>query len=226
MTIAIGMTTAPRPRATVAASIASLRAAGFRQRVLLFADGDPGTIEDDSLEMRVNQPPLGGLKNFCHALAALAETGSPWLLLLEDDTTWAAGSAKALREDLARIDPESVGYLSLYMHSSVARGIERGRRLNAGWHECRLGWKSCGSQAYLFPLQSARALLADPQFQDYRDNWAKNRNRDNVASKCLQDMGLRRLFRVPALVDHALGAGNSSLRTKPPRNGRYFTGRA
>lgn len=225
--IAIGMTTAPRPRATAAASLASLRTAGFHQRVILFADGDPGPVVDDNLDVRVNEPALGGLKNFCHALAALVETEAPWLLLLEDDTTWAGGSAKALREDLARIDPESVGYLSLYMHSSVARGLERGRRgLGAGWHECRLGWKSCGSQAYLFPVEGARNLLADGQFQDYRDNWAKNRNRDNVTSKCLQDMGLRRLFRVPALVDHALGAGNSSLRTKPPRNGRYFTGRA
>lgn len=244
MRLAIAITTAPRPRQTLAPSYRSLRDAGFTEPVLLLADGPLGEYPDPApelpppglLDVRLSDPPLGGLKNWCHALETLLkETPARWLLILEDDILWAEGSAAALAKDLDLLDRRQyrrdVGYLSLYLARKVSREIEklRGPKLKPGMYATHMGGECWGSQAYAIPRETAAALLADPTFDDLRRNYVKNRNRDNIVSGRLHALGKRLYYRVPCLVSHELGNANSSLREKPVQQSLltdYWTGRA
>lgn len=238
MQLAIAITTAPRPRATFAQSYASLRAAGFECGVHVLADG-PGEIALPALRaafsMQINAPPLGGLKNWAHALETLVKnTPARWLMVLEDDILWVPGAAPALERDLQKLDESTlgkrVGYLSLYLARKVSRDIEaqRGRKLSPGLYTTALGENCWGSQAYVLPRASAIALLTDPTFDDLRRNYEKNRNRDNIVSGCLMKLGRRLYYRVPCLVNHELGSANSSLGVKPVQKSLltdYWTGK-
>lgn len=232
MKIVYAITTAPRPIPTLERSLASMRAAGINAPVPVFSDG-PCTVSDAAAIVIENTPPLGGLRNWCHALERVTrETNAEWIAMLEDDILWAQGSGEALLRDLdhSRRQAPDIGYLSLYLPSIVSRSMEREQmrvRLRPGYHRSRMGNRCWGSQAYVLPRHAAEALLADPTFQDYRQNYAKNRNRDNIVSGCLSQMGRQLLYRVPCLVSHELGSANSSLGDKPVQRGlltRYWTG--
>lgn len=247
MRLAIAITTAPRPRQTVSRSYRSLRDAGFSEPVILLVDGvdpcydpAPELPPPGVLDTRVNDPPLGGLKNWAHALETLVnETSARWLMVLEDDILWAKGAAGALAVDLDRLERAqasgslpSVGYLSLYLARKVSREIERRlhrRPLGPSMYASELGGDCWGSQAYAIPRAAAVSLLADTKFDDLRRNYVKNRNRDNIVSGCLADMGLKLYYRVPCLVSHELGSANSSLSNKPVQLNLlsdYWTGKA
>lgn len=225
--LAIAITTAPRPVPTFSQSFASLRKAGFVQRVHVLSD-DVWQVPDMQRAEEIgavtflrNSPPLGGLKNWAHALETLVkDTDSPWVMVLEDDIRWARGAAAALEKDLRDLDGklrDGVGYLSLYLSRKVSKEIEyrKGRPLRPGIYASKLAEGCWGSQAYVLTREGARALLADPTFDDRRRNYVKNRNRDGIVSGCLAAMGRRLYYRVPCLVDHALGSANSSLAAKP-----------
>jgi hypothetical protein len=234
--LAIAITTAPRPVATFAPSYASFRKAGFDEAVHVLADGTNPDVYASSGRgtVHIHNPPLGGLKNWAHALETLVNnSAAPWLMVLEDDIRWAHGAAAALEKDLRDLDRElreKVGYLSLYLSRKVSREIEsrKGRRLKPGIYSTALAGGCWGSQAYVFTREGAVALLTDPTFDDHRRNYVKNRNRDGIVSGCLAAMGRRLYYRVPCLVDHAYGNANSSLGPKPVQRNLltdYWTGR-
>lgn len=243
MRLAVAVTTAPRPRQTVAQSYRSFRDAGFTEPVLMLADGPPEPVPElpppGPLDLRLNAPPLGGLKNWCRALETLLqESPARWLLVLEDDILWARGAAAALAKDLDTLDKivksaahPGVGYLSLYLARKVSRNIEsmRGRPLKPGMYSTTLAGECWGSQAYAIPRGTAERLLADPAFDDLRRNYVKNRNRDGIVSGRLAALGLKLYYRVPCLVSHELGSANSSLAEKPVQQALlsdYWTGAA
>lgn len=226
--LAIAITTAPRPRETFSASLASLRAAGFGQSVMVLADGVAPTAP--GCEVIRNDPKLGGLKNWCQALDTLLHrTDADWLMVLEDDVTWARGAADALAQDLEGLSGRAdVGYLSLYLPRYNALKMEgkKNGRLPPGIHRFN-ALNSWGSQAYVFPRPAARLLLEDVAFDRLRRHYRPNKNRDILVSNALRRLGLKLLHRVPCLVDHDLGSGNSSLSKKPVLpmlKTDYFTG--
>lgn len=229
MSLAVAVTTAPRPVETLTRSTESLRRAGFEDAAIV---SDGPVVSRDGFVTYVNSPPLGGLKNWCWALQMLVETTqASWLMVAEDDVLWAKGAAAALAQDLEWLDAKGdVGYLSLYTCRKVSREIERrkGGRLGKGLHKSALGAGCWGSQAYVIPRSSAVALLANEAFDDFRRNYVKNRNRDNIVSGCLAAMGFALYYRVPCLVSHEMGSANSSLSTKPVQRGLltdYWTGK-
>lgn len=226
--VAIAITTAPRARETFTESIASLRGAGFSQQVRVFADRV--SPEAEGCVVTRNDPPLDGIKNWCRACRALLdETDAQWLMVLEDDVTWARGAAEALYRDLESLDPATTGYLSLYLCRHVARFIRREKHvqvLSRGFHNAAgMGARCWGSQAYVLSRQSAERLLADGIFKTMvQVRW---KNRDLLVSGTLSRLGFRLLYRVPCLVDHRLGSANSSLTKKgvmPDLQTDYFTG--
>lgn len=226
--LAIAITTAPRARETFTSSLASLRAAGFVQQVRVFADKvDP---HGEGCVITRNDPPLDGIKNWYKACRALLdETGAPWLMLLEDDVTWARGAAEALYRDLESLEPATTGYLSLYLCRHVAKFIRREKHLRVlprGFHDASgMGGRCWGSQAYVLSRSSAEKLLADGIFKTMvQVRW---KNRDLLVSGTLSRLGRKLLYRVPCLVDHRLGSANSSLTKKgvmPDLLTDYWTG--
>lgn len=226
--LAIAITTAPRVRETFTASLASLRNAGFDQTVRVFAD--KVNPEGEGCEITRNDPPLDGIKNWYKACRTLLdETDAPWLMILEDDVTWANGAAQALYRDLESLDPATTGYVSLYLCRMVERFIRREKhvqRLDRGMHNAAaMGGRCWGSQAYVLPRRSAERLLADGMFKNMvQVRW---KNRDLLVSGTLSRLGYKLLYRVPCLVDHRLGSANSSLTKKgvmPDLLTDYWTG--
>lgn len=226
--LAIAITTAPRARETFTASLASLRRAGFTQSVRVFAD--KVRPQGEGCEITYNDPPLDGIKNWYKACQTLVEGASaPWLMILEDDVTWANGAAQALYRDLDGLDPEKTGYVSLYLCRMVAKFIHRemhAKRLPRGMHNAAgMGGRCWGSQAYVLPRESAKRLLADGIFRNMvKVRW---KNRDLLVSGTLSRLGYKLLYRVPCLVNHDLGSANSSLTKKgvmPDLLTDYWTG--
>lgn len=227
--ISIAITTAPRPKETLTASVSSLRVAGFTENIHVFSDREIEDISDCTIHR--NRPPLGGLKNWCHALEwVVNNTVSPWILMLEDDILWAKDSAVELKAELAQLNPAKIGYISLYLSNKTAQSIENFlavEKLERGLHVAPVSYKCWGSQAYLIPRRSAQRLLVDPEFINKRNNHTKNRNRDTIVSGCLRSMNLDLLFRVPSLVNHELGWHNSALGNKvihKELQTKYWTG--
>ena len=226
--VSVAITTAPRQRETLTESLASLRAAGFTQQIRIFADKVSPVGDSGSLVLR-NEPPLDGIKNWCHAARTLLrETDADWLMLLEDDVTWAPGAAVALEADLRQLDPDKTGYLSLYLCRHVSKEIQREQRtpkLKPGMYATGMGPRCWGSQAYVLPRKSVERLLADHHFQ--RNVAVKWKNRDLLVSGTLHRLGLEIRYRVPCLVHHKLGSANSSLTKKGVMQGLltdYWTG--
>ena len=229
--IGLVITTAPRARPTLRPSMESMRAAGFEQLVLVVSDGVLEAGLPGPVQLEVNDPPRGGLRNWLHALRrAVAVFPDPWIGVLEDDVLWAAGAAAALRSELnVRRPMPDLGYLSLYLSRKVSRPIERsaGRRLAPGWHESKLGQACWGSQGYVFPRGLAVQLAQSLEFERVVLGHVKNRNRDGIVSGFLARKGLRLLYRVPSLLSHELGQANSSLADKPVQQSLlcdYWTG--
>jgi hypothetical protein len=226
----MAMTTAPRAVRTVDQSLASLRAAGFTQVVQVYSDTPHDTLDDPAVDVHQNDPPLGDLRNWCHALEQLLTVESDWLLLLEDDITWASGAAAALGADLERLTTRraSIGYLSLYCAQKISRQWDHGRKLvKPGFYATSEGWRCWGSQAYVVPRSSALALRQSVQFQQFQQTHTNQR--DSIVSECFKALKLDRLYRLPCLVNHELGASNSARHGGSTPIGletRYWTGHA
>lgn len=224
-------TTAPRPKPTLAASLASFMIAGF-EAPLVISDGMCPPI---AASLQINDPPLGCLNNWAYALRVLCGAGAPWCMIAQDDTTWALGGAASFKEQLRSLETsrkfDKLGMISLYCPVKVSHFLERHKqeRLTPGFHKSHMGWETWGAQAFAFPLHAARLLHQDPQFMNYVATYVKNKNVDRIVPKCLVDMGLDVLYRIPCLVNHEMGSANSSLADKPVQRAlltRYWTGQA
>lgn len=214
------MTTAPRPVPTKDQSIQSFRAAGFTERLFVSPDGQVPPFFDTNVLISVKQERLGVLKNWAYTLGVLLKTGADHLMVMQDDVTWAAGSAEIVYAALGR---EAMGFVSWYVDPKVGREVEQatGRRpAPAGWYDSRLGGDSGGALCYSFDREVAQRLMDDPQFQDFLAT--RERNIDRLVPKCLMDLGIPMRVRMPGLVHHQLGSGNSSIKPKKPRDTFYF----
>lgn len=210
MNIATAITTAPRPRPTLRDSLASYRAAGFDNDVLVLSDGHCAPLDDKRAILLINDPIRGCLGNWVQALDLLLRlTTETFLLVLQDDVTWCA-NGRALLADA----PERA--CSLFLPRRVARYLQKRRGepvLAQGWLESDMGWSTWGAQAFMLHRPIAAQLMADAQFLRFRRDCYKNV--DRIVPKCLLDLGIPIHYRNPGLVHHAAGSANSSLGNKP-----------
>lgn len=220
--LAIAMTTAPRPIETVQKSLASLRAAGFGQHVLVSFDGPdhdgPDVSADPDWTVCTYGARVGVPRHWLRTLETLLYTTSePWLLMLQDDTTWQTGAAAALEARRKALAP----FWSLYVDKTVATHLEasHGRPLAPGAYYSRLGHQSGGALAYGFWRPFAERLVGDPGFRE--DVETHERGIDRWVPKAALSLGHALQVWVPSLVTHTLGSGNSSMRPKAPRDTPY-----
>lgn len=196
--LTIAMTTAPRRAPTLTRALTSLREAGFGEIVHLFAE--PGTFDqtprpiDERTIVSEHVSTLGCFGNWKHAITyLLAATSAQWLLVVQDDAIWAAGSADALRAELATRKNQRIGFLSPYVtESDVPVGAAD------GWIECRSGWNLCGAVALCLERGTARQLLWHRRFVEHRST----EHVDSVVAASMLDLGRPSYVHVPSLVDH------------------------
>lgn len=231
--IKVGIITAPRATPTIDRSITSFRAAGFKQEVSIFAEPGSELPVCDGCVVVQNEVRRGNFKNWVNALRTLALTGSQWLMVCEDDIVWAHDAAATLEHDLNTWVWKSskAGALSLFFPIRMSKVLENkyGAPLVQGWYGMNLGRSTWGAQCLVFHMSWAVALLNDSALREFVDNPRWDKNVDALIADVLIRRGREIMYRVPCLVDHTLGEGNSSLGYKPNRpdlKTRYFQGEA
>jgi GR25 family glycosyltransferase involved in LPS biosynthesis len=229
--IAVGIITAPRERPTLAQSFASYQAAGFRYLTHIFAE--PGSQDVPiTANVRVyrNVRRRGNLRNWVWACSQLLMLNEPWLMICEDDIRWARDAASMLENDLLYWSgQDSPGALSLYFPIRMSKVIEQ--RMNKsqlpnGWHALNLGRKSWGAQCMVLHRAWAEALLQDPVLLEFLADPKWDKNVDWIIAETFMRRGRQIMWRVPCLVEHGLGDGNSSLgyKDRPELRTKYFKG--
>jgi len=234
--IATAIITAPRPRPTLHQSVQSWRDAGFVGTLMIFDDNSNPVVESfiNAAAYRRNTKVLGNLRNWVLALETLvSETDAKWLMVCEDDITWAKGSAAALSHDLELFEKAATysraGALSLDCPVRVSNDLERrrGAPLRPGWYLLNHGMKTWGAQCLVFERSRAVDLLKSDSLQHFINTPRWTKNVDAIVAECLLNAKLDIAYRIPCLVDHDLGDANSSLGYKddrPALKTRYFTG--
>ena len=209
MNIAVAITTAPRPVPTLNKSIQSFRQAGFDEKIHIFADGISPEVEDQNVSIIVNEPKLEELANWFSALDYLLSLNTDWVMLIQDDATWAKNSKKQLEKDLEHVSKlPDVGFYSLFTHRTVYKRLPK----ETGIHCINREYRGDGAVCYVFPRDAAMKLAEEPANRQ----WHTKRNTDNVVSGRLNDMGYNTYYRIPSMINHTLGSANSSLKPKSP----------
>jgi hypothetical protein len=233
--IAVGIITAPRTRPTIEKSIRSFFAAGFTDTHVFAEPGSEVFVPKASnITVHVNVSKRGNFKNWVHALGSLlALSTDDWLMVCEDDISWAAMSREVLENDLSKFKREGnrAGGISLYCPIRMSKVLEReyanGRRLTQGWYGARIGRSTWGAQCMVFNREWARELLADKILLAFLADPRWDKNVDALVAETINRKGQELVYRIPCLVDHTFGDGNSSLGYKPDRpelKTKYFAG--
>lgn len=192
-----------------------MRRAGCEEWVFISSDG-PVDVDDTHTLVRVNDPPKGVLKNWKATLLWMVEQKDQfdWILMLQDDVTWSKKGWPALIKELqlCSIDPETIGFISLYLHRTTWGSIKPYKVKKPGIYEvkARSPYRFDGATALVIPRTTAEVLVYSPDMLD----WPRNRNVDNVVEGRLAEYGFRIFHRVPSLVNHKLGSGNSTIKRK------------
>jgi hypothetical protein len=211
----LAMLTAPRPVATITESIASLRAAGFDERLHVFSDDCSNVVMDGNVTTSYRAR-MHELPNWYSALKSITALDADMYLMLEDDTTWQPGARSTLERWMANLRwcRADFGALSLHCMRHVSRSLERQAsnvsegQLPAGTYRAELGADVWGSQALLFTRASAQALLDLPAFMQAS---CMRERVDAAVGRGLQLLQLDLLYLLPCLVRHDLGRRNSAL---------------
>ena len=198
MDLAIAMTTAPRRRPTLSRALTSLREAGFREDVRVFAE--PGTfaqlprLNDKRTRVHENSFTRGCFGNWKRALKRLlSRTEARWLLVVQDDAIWSPGAADVLRGEMHARQEVPTGFLSPYV-----TGKDVPEECADGWNECRAGWFFWGALALCMKRVAAEELLRHPRFVSHQGT----QQVDAVVAASMFDLGLPSFVHVPSLVDH------------------------
>ncbi len=217
MNWSVGITTAPRQRATLPETIKSLALAGW-DRPRLFCEPDV-TIPPQfrQLPASVRDERLGAFPNWFLALSELLMRypQADAFLLCQDDVSFCRGIRTYLERVLWPAD--AIGVVSLFCPSYYGRGKPY------GFHREDRGWDTCGAQAYVFPRVSAEVFLTTPQVLAHRRQGPRGGevNIDSVVGAWCRKVALPYFVHVPSLAQHV---GSSS--TLYPGAGTFGNRRA
>lgn len=218
--IQIGIITASRPRSTITESIDSLRHAGFADPITVFAEPGAELPVCDGCNISRNLARKGNFRNWVGALQWLAMAPSDWIMICEDDISWAHDAAATLSHDLLKWQENTrAGAISLFCPIRMSKVLEQkyGKPLVQGWYGLNLGRSTWGAQCLVFHRTWAASLLNDKGLKAYLDDPRWDKNVDALIADVIGRRGKEIMYRIPCLVDHTFGEGNSSLGYKPDR---------
>ncbi len=196
-TWAVGMTTAPRKRSTVADSLKSLVRAGWSTPVVF---AEPGSDREALRGQRVveRESVLGAWPNWflgLHELVLRAPHADAYLMC-QDDLAFCSGVREYLESTLW---PEPrTGIVSLHTPSHHRREDQ------GGFFAQNVGWGAWGAMAYVIPNPAARALLRDASLVNHRNRGPREgrANVDSVLGDWCRRSGLAYLMHAPSLCEH------------------------
>jgi hypothetical protein len=163
-TWAVGIRSAPRNIPTLDWTLDSLVRAGW-ESLRIFEDlSTTVAARHAKCPISTRDPKIGAFSNFLLGLCELVlqHPGADAYMMMEDDVI--LYDRQNLREYLEQIlwpsDPP--GLISLYCPSSYSRPAP-------GWYCREEGWLA-GSQVFIFPKETARAFVSDPEIWAHRWN--------------------------------------------------------
>lgn len=216
----VGVTTASRPKPTIARTLASLSRAGWISATV-FADGLCDTPPRGGVDYVCRDRPIGAFSNWWTALNEIymREPRADYYLLAEDDVVF----CRSAREHVESIEPpENAGVLSLY----AAAGSE-GERV--GFSRVVGGKAGFGALAYVWTREMMLKILSDKTFAHHRANSRKlygNKHQDEAVARFCRARGLFYMVHTPSLCQH-IGLGNSAIghdSRHPKRKSATFPG--
>lgn len=192
----VGVTTAPRPRPTLARTLQGLHRAGWTD-VRLFADGEV-EIPDAwrHLEVSWRSPRMGAWPSYYLALAELLmrRPSADAFMIVQDDTVlFEHPQLRSYVESILWPAPER-GIVSLYCSKAYARPVP-------GWHRLdeRLIW---GGQILIFDRETLIELVSDPGVIRHRLDPTGLANIDGVIGQWAEATGTGVYVPSPSLAQH------------------------
>lgn len=212
---AVGVTTAPRASATLPRCLASLALAGWPSPQI-FAEPDCDVPADYKVTRRGSK--VGAWPNWYLALAELVmqDPLADCYFVVQDDVILCQSVRQFLEIDLW--PPRPVGVVSLYCPSIYhsEKGVA-----DYGPHVIAEGFGLVGALTFLFPAESARALLQDTNVVEHR---LKGRRRglcniDAIVGRWAQETERNVYYYSPSLAGH-IGEASSIWPNQKPRPSR------
>jgi len=195
---AVGVTTAPRRKATLERCLKSLAAAGWETPRLFAEPGVKLPRRFAHLPRTHRDATVGAFPNWYLALAELVmrEPRAEAYLLVQDDVVFARNIREFL--EVALWPHPQVGVVSIYCPSDYAQG------LRPGFHVEDRGWNTWTAQALIFPNPSARAALASPIMLNHRHHGPRQgmRNIDCAVGAWCLSAGRPFYVFTPSLAEH------------------------
>jgi hypothetical protein len=197
---AIGLTTAPRKKSTIARTIKSFCSAGWSaDSIQVFAEPDspiPDSLSGNLITTRATK--LGAWPNWLLALTELTlrEPHADAYLMVQDDAVFCKGLRTYLEKNLW--PSNRLGVVSLHTASHFAREYV------SGFFPATVGWGAWGAMGYVFPNAAARALMRDPLVVNHRNRGRGEGlcNVDSVVGEWCQRSGLDFYMHAPSLCQH------------------------
>lgn len=229
--ISVGYITAPRPQPTIAASLLSLKNAGFPEDVLVCSEPGVGFKSPIDCTLLANPQKLGNLRNWVSCAEHLLrwDDADEWIMVCEDDINWARNAYDVLCYDLKNFAVENVQAISLFCPDKMVAQIQQvfpsPRGLTHGWYPLLVGKQMWGAQCLVMRKEWLYSLLACDYFKGKLANMELDKNIDRFIAESAQKRDARIAYRIPCLVDHKMGDKNSSLygdRDRPALRCRYF----
>ncbi len=196
-TLALAMTSCPRPEPYVTSALVSLRDAGFHEPLHVFNEPDshdvaafPNVVTHD------NPTQLGCFPNWKNALTWMVENAAwDWVLMLQDDVVWRNDSARQMHQAINAPALQQVGFISPYTSKAMIPKVPN----PSGWVDAKFHNKAFwGALAICMPRSSAQSLLAFQRFRDHKHH----RKLDVIVGNCFRDMDQAIKVHVPSLADH------------------------
>lgn len=212
---AVGVTTAPRTNSTLSRCLASLASAGWTNP-RVFAEPDCDVPSGYEVTRRGSR--VGAWPNWYLSLAELVmqDPLADCYFMVQDDVILCRSVRPFLEIDLWPSGP--VGVVSLYCPS-----IYHPRKSVAdyGPHATSQGFGLVGALTFLFPAESARAMLQDTKVVEHR---LKGRRRglcniDAIVGRWAQETGRNVYYYSPSLAGH-IGETSSIWPNQEPRPSR------
>ena len=197
---AVGITTAPRRKETLATTLSSLASAGWECPTVFAEPGTRVARAFHQLKIVRRQEQLGAWPNFLLGLNELVLTRpeADAYLMVQDDAIF----VRNLREYLeASLWPHPhTGVVSLHTPSHQVPD-EAGTQ---GFFPREVGWGAWGAMAFVFSNASARALLRHPAVVNHRSRGTGDglRNVDSVVGHWCHLAGLEYYLHCPSLTQH------------------------
>lgn len=185
----IAVITCPRALPTLNTSLHSLRDAGFKGPIHVFAEPGQYLIDVPHIHMIIHGDKRGAFSNYDFALRWLLENKkNPLVCVLEDDYIY-TDRLLPLIEDIST--KKHFGYYNLFTNR-LQPGVDK---LEKGWNRIKLGWNSWGV-GYVFERDTVPKIMAHEVYQKTLKE--RNKNIDAAVSEACLKLELPMFYHRPS----------------------------